>query len=77
MAVFKNCRLVTGAICKASNQDYLFEVKERFFTLAPARRMPQRREKPAPASSLTNFKSIGYRDAGACSSSTGSSFRRY
>jgi hypothetical protein len=31
MAVFKNCRLVTGAICKASNQDYLFEVKEWFF----------------------------------------------
>jgi hypothetical protein len=44
---------------------YLFEVKEWFFTLAPARRMPQGGEKPAPASSLTNFKSIGYRDAGA------------
>jgi hypothetical protein len=61
MAVFKNCRLVTGAICKASNQNYLFEVKEWFFTLARARarRMPQGGEKPAP-SSLTNFKSIGY-----------------
>jgi hypothetical protein len=26
--------------------------------------MPQGGEKPEPASSLTNFKSIGYRDAG-------------
>jgi len=38
--------------------------------------MPQGGEKPAPASSLTNFKSIGYRDSGACSGSTGPSFRR-
>jgi hypothetical protein len=57
-------------------KNYLFEVKEWFFTLAPARRMPQGGEKPAPPSSLTNFKSIGYQDAGACSSSTGPSFRR-
>jgi hypothetical protein len=40
----------------------LFEIKERFFTLAPARRMPQGGKKPAPASSLTNFKSIRYRE---------------
>jgi hypothetical protein len=42
----------------------LFEVKEWFFTLAPARRMPQGGKKPAPASSQTKFKSICYRDAG-------------
>jgi hypothetical protein len=39
---------------------YLFEVRELFFTLAPAWRMPQGGEKPAPPSSLTSFKSIGY-----------------
>jgi hypothetical protein len=38
------------------------------FTLVLALRMPQGGEKPAPSSSLTNFKSIGYRDAGARSS---------
>jgi hypothetical protein len=35
IAVLKNCRLVTRAICK-DLQNYLFEVIERFFALAPA-----------------------------------------
>jgi hypothetical protein len=38
--------------------------------------MPQGGEKPAPASILTNFKAIGYRDAEACSGSTKPSLRR-
>jgi hypothetical protein len=61
MAVFKNSRRVTGAICKGLKSGLSLEIKEWFFTWEPARRMPQGGEKPASASSLTNFKSIRYR----------------
>jgi hypothetical protein len=48
MAVFKNCRLVTGAICKGLKSGLsLFEVKE-WFSLCAGAALLQGGEKPAP-----------------------------